>query len=72
MTPATHRIGKAVDARVTEFFDGYVLVGFVAGTNEALVLTGPSRDHKTVIALNGLLLSAVRPTVNSEPSKEES
>lgn len=54
-------LGNALASRVTEFLDGFVLVGFVAGTDEPLVVYGPT-DRKTTLALNDLLKSAVRPT----------
>lgn len=55
------QFGDAINARVTEFFDGHVVVGFIAGTNEPLIIYPEGQDQKTVLGLNSLLIAAVRP-----------
>lgn len=57
MSASTNSIGEEVHRRVSEFFDGYVLVGFVAGDDNPVIVT-PSMDIKTALAINNLLQAA--------------
>jgi hypothetical protein len=47
-------------------FDGFCIVGFVAGTGEACIIK-PSADQKTQLAVNQLLIAAL----NLNPDKSE-
>lgn len=54
------QIARHFDAQTTEFFDGYVLVGFVAGSKEAVIVRRNGTDKHAPQALNALLISAVQ------------
>ncbi len=58
--PKTQQVGAAINARLSEYFDGHVVVGFLAGTNTPMIIHPEGQDPKTVIALNQLLVEAVR------------
>ena len=67
MTPLTQEqmqnLGNAVHSSLSEFFDGYVLVGFIAESSQAVTLKPPVIDEKTRIALAAMLVGAV-PVIN--------
>lgn len=54
------QFGDAVNARLSEYFDGHAVVGFKAGTQEPVIIYPSGQDGKTIIALNSLLVAAVR------------
>lgn len=58
-------IMNATTARNEEYFDGFVVVGFIHGNNEPIIIR-KARDPKDYMALNGLLQAAL-----SIPLKEE-
>lgn len=49
---------EATDSRLAEYFDGYVVVGFVAGTSQPVIIRSAS-DPKTALGLKSLLHDAV-------------
>ena len=61
---ALDQIAKSVKGQMSEIFDGYVVVGFVAGSNEPMIIGPRNMDPKTVIALNQLLVAAIRPELS--------
>ena len=60
MSKAFRKQLHSVGCQLSEYFDGFVVVGFVAGTNEAFVLTDAD-DEKTAYGLNLLLDKAKIP-----------
>lgn len=48
------QVVTAADARLNEIFDGYIVLGFVAGTGQSIKMIR-SQDPKTAIALRALL-----------------
>lgn len=48
------QVVTAADARLNEIFDGYIVLGFVAGTGQSIKMTRAT-DAKTAIALRALL-----------------
>lgn len=58
---------KAIDARIGEFFDGYVVVGFIGG--DPVIIRGPS-DKKTILALNVLMDYAMQQVSIGETANE--
>lgn len=64
MSAEAKAIGDHMNAGMVEFFDGYVLVGFIAGTGEALTIRNtPTGENREAICkgLNALLVRAVMP-----------
>ena len=53
-TPRQAQFMTAMDARIGEHLDGYILLGFVAGTGELCKMTR-CPDKKTNIALRSVL-----------------
>ena len=51
--------GKAINGRIGDFFDGFAVVGFVAGRPNQPMIIVSEMDLKTRLAVNALLLSAV-------------
>lgn len=62
-----NRIASAADARMSEFFDGHVVVGFV-GDQPVLVRNFP--DRKTNMALQQLLMMALASADLSAPGSQ--
>jgi hypothetical protein len=60
------QIGQMLGPRLSDFFEGYVLVGFLAGTDDPIIMYSPS-DRRTALALNQLLESAKRPLKDASP-----
>lgn len=50
-------VKEAVDGRVSEFLDGFVVVGFIAN-GDPVVITGID-DQKTAAAINLMLVNIV-------------
>ena len=57
---STQQVGKAINTYVSEYFTGFVVVGFLADTNEPVIISSQNEDPKTVLALNALIQSAVQ------------
>lgn len=55
MSADLQKIGRVIDNRIIEFFDGYAVVGFING--EPVILRH-TPDAKTHIAVNALLMAA--------------
>ena len=51
------RVAQAIDGHLSEFLDGYLLVGFVAGDNKA-ILVARIHDEKTKAAIQLMLEQA--------------
>ena len=70
--PETNAVAHALDARVNEFLDGYILIGFIAGTNKPIQVAR-CPDAKTAMALNTMIAhtvctSAPAPNEPNEPT----
>lgn len=57
-SPSPERLIAAVDARLSEFFDGYLAIGFIAGSGEAIVVRR-CQDPKTRLALQTLVVNVM-------------
>lgn len=54
---STEEVKEAVEGRVSEFLDGFVVVGFISN-GDPVIVTGID-DHKTAAALNLMLVNIV-------------
>lgn len=52
------KFGSAVNARLSEFFDGHIVVGFIAGQDLPVILS-VLQNPKTSLGLESLLLDAL-------------
>lgn len=55
----TPKLGAAIDGRISDFMDSYVIVGFVSGNPTPLIIRRDGGDPKTALALNSLLAAAI-------------
>lgn len=61
-----NKMAQHIDKQLSEFFDGYVLIGFDAISQSPIVVSSSS-DGKTAAALNMLLSTT---TVDTEPMED--
>lgn len=60
------QFGHAINSRVSEFFDGHIVVGITADTGEPVIITdGRPRDAMTVQLLKALMAGAGSQTVGA-------
>jgi hypothetical protein len=61
MTPEQFaHFGDSITATLSEHFDGFVLVGFIAGTGQAIRIKPMPMDDKTRLALYTILVGATQ------------
>lgn len=53
------RFGVHLDERLQEYFDGFVIVGTVRGSGQAVTLKASGMDDKTRICMATMLVGAV-------------
>lgn len=52
------KVANGVTRNLEEWVDGFLLIGYVAGTGEEIVIA-KAADHKTIMALNALMCKVV-------------
>jgi hypothetical protein len=62
MSKQAEQIGNHLAARMSEFFDAYVIVGIVAGGEQQVTVRGNNQDAHTNQVLNALLVGQITGT----------